>query len=140
MEINDREFRLIIPKFDNDLHKIKAEEIEEIAKEMSEHFGGVTVYPSVLGCWKNPKTGELQCEENVVITAVRDSENTKNYEEQLKKDREKVEKIAKRYGKRFGQESVLWGRNITEVKFEEGKFRKSVPEKIRGIDFFKKLI
>jgi hypothetical protein len=140
MEINDREFRLIIPKYDNDLHKIKAEEVKEIAKEMSEQFGGVTVYPSVLGCWKDTETGKLQCEENIVITATRDSENTKNYEEQLKRDREKMEKIAKKYGKRFGQKSVMWGRSITEVKFEKGKFRKSVPEHIRGIDFFEKLI
>jgi len=140
MEINDREFRLIIPKYDNDLHKIKTEEVKEIAKEMSKHFGGVTVYPSVLGCWKDTETGKLQCEENIVITATRDSENTKNYEEQLKKDREKMEKLAEIYGKRFGQKSVMWGRSITEVDFTKGKFRKSVPEHMRDIDFFEKLI
>ncbi|MCD6408368.1 hypothetical protein J7L87_04885 [bacterium] len=139
MLINDREYRLIVPKWDNSGRKIKSEEIEEIAKRMSDHFGGVSIIPSILGCWKNEE-GKLICEENLVFQAYRDSESVRDWERQKKIDEEFVNSIAKELGKRFGQESVLISEDKVEVNFVEGKYRKELPPERIGIDWFKKLV
>ena len=85
-KINDREYNLIIPKYDNEGHKIKSEKIEEIAEKMSERFGGVTVFPSILGCWKSKKMPGVKCEENTIISSVRDSEGVENWEKVKRQD------------------------------------------------------
>ena len=139
MLINDREYRLIVPKWDNSGRKIKSEEIEEIAKRMSDHFGGVSIIPSILGCWKNEE-GKLICEENLVFQTYRDRESVRDWERQKKIDEEFVNSIAKELGKRFGQESVLIGEDKVEVNFVEGKYRKELPPERIGIDWFKKLV
>ena len=81
-KFNDREpgtldykFTIIIPKFDNHERKIKTEEIERVANAMSAHFKGVTMDPTVGGCW-NPgenvtedgdSSEPISCEENTEI-------------------------------------------------------------------------
>jgi len=137
--INDREYKLIVPKWDNSGRKIKAEELEEIGKKMSEHFGGVTIIPSVLGCWKTPE-GKLQCEENVLFSSFRDSESVRDWERQKRIDEEFVRNLARRLGERFGQESVLIAEDKVEVTFIKGRYEKELPEERTGVDWFKKLI
>jgi len=140
MRINDREYRLIVPKWDNSGRKIKSEEIKEIAKEVSEWFGGVTVIPSVLGCWKNEE-GKLICEENLVFEAMRDSESSpRDWEIQKKLDEEFMRRLASKLGERFGQESVLIAEDKVEVDFVKGRYREELPRERIGVDWFEKLV
>ena len=138
--INDREYRIIVPKWDNSGRKIKSEEIEEIAKEISEHFGGVSIIPSILGCWKDEKRNKLVCEENLVFSTYRDSEGVKDWGKQKKIDEEFIRSLAKKLGERFGQESVLIGEDKVEVDFVKGKYMESLPKGRVGIDWFKKMV
>jgi len=140
MVINDIEHKLVVPKWDNSGRKIKSEEISEIAKEMSNQFGGVTINPSVLGCWNDRKRDMLVCEENMVFSSVRDSETTPNFEEQKIKDLKFMEDMAKKLGKEFGQESIMSSENKVEVKFIEGKFKEELPEEKTGVNWFDKLV
>jgi len=137
--INDREFSLILPKWDNDQHRINPRIIKEFADEMSEHFGGVTIKPTVLGCWVN-KQDKLQCEENLVLSSFRDSESTQNFNEQIRRDEQFMSELSKNAGIKLGQDSVVFSENINEVTFEDGKFKPALPKRYRGIDFFEKLI
>jgi len=137
--INDREYKIIIPKFDNSGRKIKAEEIEKIAVEMSKHFGGTTIIPSVLGCWVD-RVGELICEENIVISSLRDSESSVDWEAQKQKDENFIVNMANRIGIELGQDSILVSEDKVEVDFVRGRYKKELPEKKVGIDFFRKLI
>ena len=109
-------------------------------KNISSKTGGATVFPSVLGCWKDDKTGELVCEENIMITTVIDSETAEDFDKKVNETRELIKNTAKKYGQLFGQESVLEGENVTEVSFVSGEFKKEIPKHLRGINFFEKLI
>ena len=140
MRIDDRKFSLVLPKFDNDGHKIKPEILKEFSNKMSEHFGGVTINPSVLGCWFNSDINKLECEENIVLFSVRDSETTPNFDEQIKKDREFMEKLSKEAGVKLGQASVFMMEELVEGDFKEGKRKERLPKNMVGIDFFEKLI
>ena len=141
MKIDDREFSLILPKFDNTkVRKIKPEVLKEFSNKISEHFGGVTIRPSVLGCWFSSKTNKLECEENIILSAVRDSETTPNFKEQIEKDREFMNKLSEEAGIKLGQESVMIFENLTEGNFVEGVRKDQLPKNMIGIDFFNKLI
>jgi len=139
-KINDREYTIIIPKYDNSGNKIATKELKNITKEVSDHFGGATVTPSVLGCWKDEERNVLECEENAVITAIRDSENKSNVSSQNNIDRQFVSELSKRYGDRLGQALITNVRDIVEVDFVKGKYKEKLPKKITGIDFFEKLL
>jgi len=131
----EREFKLVVPKFDNDGHRISTEKLKEIALEMSKHFGGVSVFPKVLGCWEG-KEG-LECEENALLVSARDSSD----EKQFKDDMEFMKNLAKKVGNELGQEAVMLSEDIIkDVSFIAGLRKKEVPEAIREKDFFKKLM
>lgn len=139
MIINDREYKIIVPKWDNSGRKIRPDELEDIGKKMSEHFGGVTIIPSVLGCWKSPE-GKLQCEENAIFSSFRDSESSENWEMQKRIDEEFIKNIARSLGERFGQESVIIAEDKVEVSFIKGEYQKELPQERVGQDWFKKLV
>lgn len=76
----DKEFSIILPKFDNSGNKVRSEIFEGITTDVSNHFGGATIFPSALGCWVNKRKengkeiDDLICDENMVISAARDLE------------------------------------------------------------------
>ena len=131
----EREFKVILPKYDNEGHRINTDELKSDALKMARHFGGVTVLPSILGCYET--NGELQCEENMMLLSVRDSSD----EGIMKKDRGFINSLAKDIGKRLGQESVFVEEDIIQdVSFVAGVRKESVPKIIREKDFFKRLM
>lgn len=134
-DINDREFRIVVPKFDNDGRKIKTSLIENIATRISERFGGVTVHPSTLGCWK-PDDGDLMCEENILFTTVRDSADNVPIAE----DQAWFRKLAHDVGSDFGQFSVMVAEDIVETEFITGEFEERLGEEKVGRDVFKELV
>lgn len=146
-KINDIEFGIILPKYDNSGAKINPELHKKIAVKMSEHFGGVTVFPSVLGCWVN-ENNELQCEENVLITSIRDTESIekgKTIEEVLENDRKFMWELGKKAGEIFGQASIMETQGRKEATFIEGEYKEKLSKKKLLIpkapeDVFKKLI
>jgi len=141
MKIDDRKFSIVLPKFDNTkIRKIKPEILREFAIKMSNHFGGVTIKPSVLGCWFNSDKNDFECEENIVLFSIRDSESTKNFEEQIKKDREFIDNLSKEAGIKLGQKSVMKFEELTEGNFIDGKRKEKLPKDMVGINFFEKLI
>ena len=140
MAINDVRHELIVPKWDNSGRKIKAEEIEDIAKKMANRFGGVTITPSVLGCWVSKETDSLICEENTIFSSVRDSESVDNFERRKVEDLEFMKNLAKELGVKFGQEAIMSSEDVVEVRFIEGRFKKELEEDKLGVNWFKKML
>lgn len=142
--IDDMEYRLILPKRDNKDRRISPNEIQAFAEKFSEQFGGATIFPSILGCWKNRQTGKHQCEENVLITAIRDSEDMrekgKNMALQTEEDRKWLEMVAEEARTHFGQFSIITGEDAVEVNFVSSEEAPEIPEERYGLDVFTKLI
>lgn len=135
----DRIFALIIPKYSNSGERISSDKLADYALQASNEFGGVTVLPSVLGCWINPTENKLQCEENIRLEVVVDS--SEMTEAELNKKRAFIIDLAKKIGKELGQASVLAYEDIIDrVEFVKGEFKERIPQSIKERDFFKKLL
>ena len=112
----EAEFRLVIPKRDNSGRAIKTDVLLKYVRKINKVFGGSTTYPSVFGCYKNEKN-EDQCEENVVITGVRDFDSrfspelnnysSKKKQHKLKNDYNKLIALGKKASKELGQEAIF---------------------------------
>jgi len=137
--INDIKYSLILPKYDNSGNKIKPEVLADKVKRMAEHFGGVTVIPSVLGCWKDEERGELVCEENAEVYAIRNSEDSENITKTRLEDLDFIYDLAKEVGNDFGQASIMISNARTEMSFVSGEYKENLKE-MTGIDFFRKLL
>lgn len=137
-KIDDIKYSIIIPKYDNSGRKIKPEVIEKKVRKMARHFGGVTVIPSVLGCWED-EDGKLVCEENAEIYSIRNFEGDEDKTKIRLKDLDFVFDLAKEIGEELGQASVMISNAKTEMAFVSGKYRENLKEKT-GIDWFKKLL
>lgn len=137
--INDREFRLVLPKYDNSGMKIKTSKIRDVVDKMTDNFKGVTVYPSVIGCWIGDDKKKV-CEENIIISSVRDSESTENFNSVIKEDLKFIKSLASEVGMDLGQESILYGDSKTEVTFAPGEKIKKLPKSKVGRDAFSNLI
>jgi len=140
--VTERSYRMVLPKFDNDGHRIDNSRLEPYAVEMSRHFGGVTVYPTVVGCYV-PKDGELHCEENALLESARDipQEDRPRADEIFKRDKEFMRRLADRAGREFGQESVFVEEDIIkDVEFRMGKMTPSVPKRLREVNPFYRLL
>lgn len=133
--INDREFRVIVPKFDNAGQKIRVGLIQNIAERISRRFGGVTVIPTTLGCFQ-PEDGDLICEENVIFSTVRDSEDGVN----VRDDEVWMRELAHDIGEEFGQIAVMVSEDVVESQFVSGDFAERLPEEKVGRDAFRELI
>lgn len=138
--INDREWQLVVPKFDNAGRPIRPEILEDIAFVVAERFGGMTIYPSVGGCFipdSGEMEGELICEENMIITAVRDSEEGVPMNE----DEEFLRGIAEEIGEDLGQISVMVTEDTVEAEFVPGEFKQELgPEAVRASNVFRDLL
>jgi len=140
-KIDDIEFGIILPKYDNSMRKINPELHEKIAKEMSERFGGVTIIPSVLGCWVDERRNKLVCEENAMFLSVRDTESVSgDVRRIIEEDRKFMENLGKKAGKLFGQAAIMELQGKREATFIEGEFRERLPEKMLFTDIFKKML
>lgn len=87
----------------------------------------MTVYPEIAGCFipeEGEMAGELMCEENVLITTIRDSDDGVPFEE----DAEFLRNIGEEVGRDLGQISVLVTEDRTEVEFVSGQFREELPD------------
>lgn len=135
--INDIKYSIMIPKYDNSGRKIKAEVLEEKVKRMARHFGGVSVIPSVLGCWEDDE-GNLICEENAEVYSIRNYESPEDVSKR-KKDLEFVIDLAEEIGKELGQASIMVSNAKSEVVFVSGEYKEQLKGKT-GIDWFKKLL
>lgn len=138
--INDMKYSIIIPKYDNSGRKIKTEKIAEKVKKMAKQFGGVTVIPSILGCWENEK-GNLVCEENAEIYSIRDIDgNIKPSERQIiiNNDLDFILTLGEEIGRDLGQAAVLVSNARTETTFVSGEYKDTIKD--TGVDWFKKLI
>lgn len=125
------EYKIIIPKWDNSGRKIKAEEVQKIAVEVSDKFGGCTIRPTVLGCWVDDQD-ELQCEENLELVTASDNGGPE--------DDKWVADLAQRLGNKFGQASVFVSEDRLRVDFPEGQYKPRLHKKLIGHDWFKQLI
>jgi len=137
----EREYRLILPKWDNEGHKIKADVIRKYAREMSDRFGGVTIIPSVLGCWIDEEKNFV-CEENVELVSGRDIKDIPDGREKIfEEDREFIMKLGERAGRELGQYSVYVTENIVkDISEVPGEMKKRLSEEKIGHKWFEKLI
>ncbi|MFB6182538.1 MAG: hypothetical protein ABEI78_00585 [Candidatus Nanohaloarchaea archaeon] len=125
-QLNDLELSIIAPKFDNSDNKIKPDMVKPTAEKLSEEFGGVSIEPSVLGCWK-PEDGELMCEENMEISTSLDTENS---DSPSRAEAERiVERQAEKIGDELGQAAVMTSESKEEVSFQDGEYKDKLNEK-----------
>jgi hypothetical protein len=95
-----RDFKLIIP--------ITAQEnIRDVERKMSEHFGGVSTFPLVKGYWVDPDTHKLVEDENLMLSSVRDYSKQEHPYTKLHQDEEFMESLAKEVGAKTHQKSIL---------------------------------
>lgn len=126
----EREFRIVIPKKDNAGNQISLRVLEDIVREISDRFGGATVYPTVLGCW-NPGGGRpIECEENFVVdvTRSRDDQGRPASIGLLEEDRRWFLDLARRVANQLGQEEVMAQEETdTRTTFVTGRRLESLP-------------
>jgi len=146
-QIDDVEFGIILPKYDNSGYKIDPQYIRNIAHKMSERFGGVTIFPSVLGCWVDDDTGNLVCEENVMMWSIRDTEQVKSegkdLEDVLEQDRRFMTDLGREAGIMFGQAWITETQGKKEIEFLKGRKKRELPKRMLyhvTEDVFRKLI
>lgn len=143
----ESEFRIVVPKFDNSGNPISDKVISKIGKEMSYRFNGVTIHPSVLGCWWDKDRKKLMCENNTIMSSVRDCEDLGENacKDIVDKDRVFVEGLAERVGNDFGQDSIMVTEDILkDAQFVESEFKQRVSPKFRRnwgeTDWFEKMV
>jgi hypothetical protein len=137
-ELNDLEVSVVVPKFSNSGRRIRNSRIEEIGKELSEKFGGVTIQPSVLGCWKS-NDGDLMCEENIKMTSALDAETNDMSKEEASRT---VESMGEDIADEFGQAAVMTSEEFTEVDFvgRDDSFKEELSDDKTGGNPFNRLL
>lgn len=125
--INDREFQIIVPKEDNSGNEISPDVIEEIAHDVADRFGGVTIYPTTAGCWVSDD-GDLICDENAIIATTRDSSDGVPFQD----DRRWFKTLAERVAGDLGQFAVMVSEDVAEGHFIEGDFKPAVEKGLRA--------
>lgn len=142
MAKTEREYKLILPKWDNEGHKIKPEIIERYARELSNRFGGVTIEPSLLGCWIDEKTKDFVCEENLGLVSGRNIIGIPDGREKLfEEDAEFMKKLAERAGRDLGQYSVYITEDIVkDISEVKGEMKEELPKEKLGQKWFERLI
>ncbi len=141
MPQTEREHVLILPKFDNDGHRIEVDMLRKYATMMAKEFDGVSIAPTTLGCWV-PKGGELQCEENIKLSSSRDLDDMSDAEAEtrMRKDRQFMDKLAKAAGDEFGQDAIFVQTDIIkDFDLKAGRWVRELPEALRETDVFQKL-
>ena len=156
MAMSEAKFEVVVPKFDNSGNQISPKVIKEIAINMSNRFGGVSLIPQVLGCWFNRETSSLECEHHTLVFSGRDceGESAKDWMKKEKvsncshlviKDKEFMDKLSKDTGEKFGQQTIFLSQDvyesIEEVKGERKddihlRFRRSY----KDVDWFDRLL
>ena len=120
----ERDFRIIIPKYDNKERQIKVSALRGYVNEIVNHFGGATVLPSVVGCWKEGNNPSAQCEENFVV----DVTARRIADVDLNRDQRWLEGLAKRIGLEMGQAEVFEQQDFEKkTEFVKGKWQAEVP-------------
>lgn len=139
---DEREFSIIIPKKDNAGHLLDVGGIKRYAEKMSDHFGGVTINPTVVGCWREKKSDPLQCEENVRLFSGRDfpvGTSDVDAEKKLASDRLFMKKFATDIGRKFGQYSIYVVEDIVkDNKQIRGEWKEQVGEEFREKDIIRR--
>lgn len=121
----ERTFKLILPATDNSGEPIKTSLLESAAKEIADHFGGVTVYPVAAGCYVMQETSQLQCDQTIVLEATRvDGSNS-----QIESDASWLEEVAGNLGREFGQEAMFdQEERDSYTQFVPGHYLQSLPD------------
>lgn len=133
----EREFRIILPKFDNAGQRISTDVLRDYAQQVAKHFGGVDVFPATLGCYYSKQEQRLQCEENIVIEATRNDATP----DEVTADTLWMHKLAGEAARQLGQEEVFLQQDTaTRTSFVQGHRKQELPANMLESDYFKKLI
>jgi len=101
----EREFRVVIPKNDNNRNRISADylttAISRLTATMPKDNQGATVYPLSLGCWRSPE-GEVFCDENMVVELV-----AQGSDHDVQQAGQRLEKVLKEIGAELGQQAMF---------------------------------
>lgn len=137
MAETEREFKLVLPKRDNSGVRIRTSVLTDIIRDVAEHFNGVSVVPTTLGCYRDSETQRLQCEENLTVTVTR----TQSSPDELRADHQFMLAVAHRAAKLFGQEAVMESENHgTHTIFVPGVRRQHLSSELLEHDDFQRLL
>ena len=140
MSVTGKEYFVILPKYSNtgkkgERQRISYRSLERYTKKVANHFGGVTVLPTALGCYQSPQE-ELVCEE--VIKLVTSSTSPLSEE----KDRKFIQGLAKEAADEYGQWAIMTSEDDGHnVDFVEGDYSSTVKGKVdTGKELFARLL
>ncbi len=123
----EREWRVVIPKQDNDGQQIRFDLLAGYIEEVSRHFGGATVYPKTQGCWMMQQLygGEvLHCEPTMVVDVIRTGVDRG----QITADGQWLADFATRIAVQLGQEAVFEQQDLaTRTEFRPGRALQRLP-------------
>lgn len=106
----EKEWRIIIPTTDNSGNQIREDVLSQIAKEMAEWFGGVTVYPAA-GCYVSQEAHRLECNPDIVIAS---SEIEGHVYPEARQTESFMARLALQVGAELGQEDVYEQETTTD--------------------------
>lgn len=149
-KVNEAEFKIIIPKYDNSQRKIANKELRKIGEELTKRFDGVTIIPNILGCYVPEGKDAPFCEESHLFFSSRDFDKLEEKEKRkisneerksiLAEDLDGLQDLAKDTGINLGQESIYIAQDTQdEVTFVKGKYKQALKKNKIGFNFFGQL-
>ena len=134
--VGEAMYIMILPKGDNSGRKIKVERYGKYIDKINSRFGGSTIKPIKLGCWKDGKRNKMQCEAGFSVETWRDfdaDEKMKRYNSikrrhQLNSDFSYMKGLAKESAEEFGQAFVpVVYDELNDVTLMKGNWQKKLP-------------
>ncbi len=99
----EREYRIIVPRTDNQGNLIKTEVFRDVALAITDRFDGVTIYPRIGGCYRMEETGAVVCDLSVEFQVVA----TGKTEGDLEAGQRFMYDLAEQLGDTLGQEGMF---------------------------------
>jgi hypothetical protein len=138
--LTGKEYFVILPKFSNkgkkgERQRISYRSLERYTKKVANHFGGVTVLPTALGCYQSPEN-ELMCEEVIKLVTSSTSDESET------EDRKFIQGLAKEAANEYGQYAIMTSEDDGHnVSFVEGDYSDTVKGKVDlGKELFARLL
>ena len=137
----ERQYQIIIPKYDNSFHKLKPEALTKYLEELSSRFGGTTIIPCA-GTYIG-EDGTLYIDEAVMVICQRVFSKTTPVEEAKRiteEDKNFLIDFSHKVGIDLGQESIFVAIIHSNGEFITGKWKPSAEPEFIGVNWLTKYL
>ena len=137
----ERQYHIIIPKYDNDFHKLNSDKLSEFLGELCDKFGGVTIVPCA-GAYRGDDK-KLYIDEAVLVICQRIfSKDTpiEKAKEITEEDTSFLMDFSRKVGVDLGQESIFISILPSNGELIKGQKRKSAKPEFIGVNWLTKYL